>query len=119
MNTSISLDDYQKAVRTLADDALIPEVNRLRNSLEHLDRSIQEMLAFNDQDSDFLEAIEENKELMIKQKDRLQVIHKVMLERQLPREIIDHVFPKPENTSDNAMQVDTPSTQNEEEGLLL
>ncbi|KAK9761857.1 hypothetical protein K7432_012918 [Basidiobolus ranarum] len=120
MNNTISLEDYQKAIRSLADDALIPEVNRLRNSIEHLDRSNKEMLAYDDQDSDFLEAIQENKELILKQKDRLEVVHKGMLERQFPSEIINHVFGKAEESPDNTMQVDSSSEQNDpEEGLLL
>ncbi|RHZ45631.1 hypothetical protein Glove_668g15 [Diversispora epigaea] len=82
MDSLPPLEPTIEQLPTLNVDSLTHEKRRLENSIYHLNRSNEELKNYDENDDDFKLAIKENEELIIKLRDKINLIENILTERQ-------------------------------------
>ncbi|OBZ70021.1 hypothetical protein A0H81_09976 [Grifola frondosa] len=110
--------------RQLDIGIITEEMSRLQNSLNHLKRTqedLREALLSTPGDPDFMEAVEENEDVIGSQQERISILRIVLSEKGIPisshYDIVDatNAPPRPVNGAQSAARSDT-STRNIGEG---
>ncbi|CAG8593591.1 1104_t:CDS:2 [Diversispora eburnea] len=81
MDSLPPLEPTIEQLPTLDVDSLTYEKRRLENSIYHLNRSNEELKNYDENDNDFKLAIKENEELIIKLRDKINLIENILTER--------------------------------------
>ncbi|KAI9364155.1 hypothetical protein BD770DRAFT_379396 [Pilaira anomala] len=71
----------EKALNELPPATLITEIPEIQNSIAHLLKSNQEMREYDPNDPDLIQAIKENKDLISRKEDQVDLTLKVIRER--------------------------------------